>query len=76
MVNKKAATLVCEEFDGEESLTVQICAAMDDLRHHNQTLEDNIPHIHKHQKQTNTMDELEVLDPQPLSNETWEVSVL
>lgn len=75
MVNKKATTSVYKESNDEESFTVEICAAMNDLRHHNQSLEGNIPHIHKLQKETDMVDELEVLDPQPLLDETWEVSV-
>lgn len=48
---------------------------MDDLHIHNQTLEDNILHIQHRQHDTNMMGELEVLDPQPLLYEIWEVLV-
>lgn len=49
--------------------------AMDDLCIHNQTLENKILHIHHRQHDINMVRELEVLDPQPLLYEIWEVLV-
>lgn len=46
---------------------VEMCAAMDELRHQNQTLEENVINIRQHHQETNPLEEMEILDPSPLS---------
>lgn len=38
-------------------------AAMDELRHHNQTLEDDVQNIMQHQQEVIFLEEVELLDP-------------
>lgn len=47
MVNKKVATLTNSSF-GDEDAMEEMCSTMDDLRRHNQILEDNVLHIQQH----------------------------
>lgn len=50
--------------------------AKNDLHCQTQTLEDNLLHIQQRQQETNMVDELEVLDPQSLSDEIWQTPIL
>lgn len=47
MVNKSVETLPNSEFDSKENVVEEVCAVVDDLCLQNQTLEDNVLHIHK-----------------------------
>lgn len=38
-------------------------AAMEELHHHNQTLEDNVVHLQLHQHEGNSIEDMEILDP-------------
>lgn len=60
---KKMTTSSSEEYDGEESVIAEMHAALDDLYRHHQTIEDNVLQIQQHWQDTNTVYELEVLDP-------------
>lgn len=49
----------------------EICIVIDELRWHNQTLEDDIHNIKQHRQEINPPKEMELLDSLPLSNEIW-----
>lgn len=51
MVNMRVPSLTPEgtSGSGDVDTLAEICAAMDELRHHNQTLEDEIHNIRHHQ---------------------------
>lgn len=57
MVNKKVVTPTNISTNYEE-----ICATMDDLRYHNQTLEDSVFHF-QHQKEDDPLEETKVMYP-------------
>lgn len=71
MVNNKATTLDNDESDNEENVVVEMLVVMDDLRCHNQTLEDNVLHIEQRQREANLLEEAEIIDPRSLSDDIW-----
>lgn len=75
MVNKKKSTPTSKESDDEESGIAEMCAAMDNLCCQNQTLEENVIRIQQCQQETDLVVELEILDPQPLSDEMYEAPI-
>lgn len=62
-MNKKTVTPTSEVSGSEENVIMQMCAVMNDLHRHNQTLQDNVLHIQQCHQEKGVMDELEVLDP-------------
>ena len=69
MVNKKVTTLANSESNDDEDDMAEMCVAMDDLRRQNKILEDNVFHIQQCQQEDDPIEEIEILDPQPLSDE-------
>lgn len=61
--------------DNVKALT-EMCAAMDELRHHKQTLEDDVHKIIQSQQKFNPLEQMKLLDHQPLSCEIWWAHVL
>lgn len=47
-------------------------AAMDESRHQNQTLNDNVLNIQQRQHEATHTEEMEVPNPYPISDEIWE----
>lgn len=76
MVNNNTTTSASKDSNDDEYFIAEICVSIDDLCRQNKTLEDNVHHIQQCQQGTNMVEELEVLDPQPLSDKIWEASVL
>lgn len=48
---------------GDVNALVEMHTAMDELRHHNQTLEDDVHNIGQHQKDSNPQEDMELFDP-------------
>lgn len=70
MVNKSAHSYTPKHTEGSRDVNVmtEICAAMDELYRHNQTLEDDILNIQHYLQETSPPKEMEILDPRPVSD--------
>lgn len=51
---------------GDIDAMVKICTAIDELRSHNQMLEDDVQNIKQCQHEVSPSEEMELLDPRPL----------
>lgn len=73
MVNIRAPSTTLEgtSNNGDVDAMTEMHATMDELRHHNQTLEDDVHNIRQRQQKPNPPKEMELLDPQSLSNDIW-----
>lgn len=61
-MNNKVATLANNNTNDDEKMT-KMCAAMDDLHQHHQTLEDNVLHIQQRYQEADPLVKDEVLVP-------------